>query len=243
MPVGLSCFLVLVGALWRRRFPAVLGVFLLLLFSTPFVGRLLMSPLENAYPAESIGEAPSADAVVVLNGGIVRGTSRPGVQWADSSSRFFTGLDLALAGKAKFLVLSAGTPPVHSQPGQGEILRNVALSRGLPAERIIVTRYVLTTEDEARAVSALPGIHSILLVTSAFHMPRAALLFRATGLAICPFPSDQRILGANDPTGGFAFIPDAAPLGESESSLREYYGLAIYRTLLLVHPSSLAHTK
>jgi uncharacterized SAM-binding protein YcdF (DUF218 family) len=243
LPLGLSCLLVLAGVLWRRRLPAVLGVLLLLLCSTPFVGRLLMAPLESAWPVESIGEAPSADAIVVLSGGIVRGVSRPGVQWSENSNRFFAGLDLAMAGKAKLLVLSAGAPPVKSLPSQGALMREVAASRGFPEDRIIVTRYVLTTEDEARAVSALPGIHSILLVTSAFHMPRAALLFRAAGVDVHPFPSDQRVLGVGDPSGPFAFLPEPSRLQDAQSALREYYGLAIYRTLLLVRPGSLARAK
>jgi len=102
----------------------------------------------------------------------------------------------------------------------------------------VVTTRVLTTEDEARAVSGIPGVHSILLVTSGFHMPRAVLLFRARGLNVFPFPTDTRTLGA----GLFvprALLPGSSYLQRSEQAIREYYGLAIYHSILFLRPSLL----
>jgi uncharacterized SAM-binding protein YcdF (DUF218 family) len=154
------------------------------------------------------------------------------VQWGESANRYFTGLDLAAAGKAPLLVLSAGGPPPKNAIPQVEVLQRTAVSRGLAPERIILTHYVLTTEEEARAVSALPGIHSILLVTSAFHMPRAAFLFRDRGLQVYPFPTDQRVFDRFTP-GNLRLIPESSALYDSETALREYYGLAVYRTLHL----------
>jgi uncharacterized SAM-binding protein YcdF (DUF218 family) len=177
-----------------------------------------------------VDACPSADAIVVLSGGIVRGTNIDGVQWGESANRYFAGLNLAMAGKARVLVLSAGLP----NPGgysQGDVLQQDAIRHGLPAERIIVTQAVLTTEDESRAVSNMANIHSVLLVTSAFHMSRAVLLFRARGLNVSPFPTDQRMLGPG-PQFFFKFIPVSSSLQDSEQAMREYYGLFVYRILL-----------
>jgi uncharacterized SAM-binding protein YcdF (DUF218 family) len=235
MPVGFSGLLIILGIVLRRRWLAAFGVGILLLFATPVVSRLMMEPLERVYPPETVDAAPKADAIVVLSGGIVRGRSRAGVQWGDSANRYFTGFDLAVAGKASFLVLSAGVRPPPNSPGQGATLRQVAIRRGFPPDRIIVTPYVNTTEEEARAVSSIPGIHSILLVTSAFHMPRAAMLFRARGLQVSPFPTDQRVLGPVR-FSDLSIIPDSSPLHDSEMAIREYYGLAVYRTIFFVRP-------
>lgn len=237
MPIGLSGLLLILGLILRRRALIVAGIIVLWVPGTPFVSRLLMETLESVYPAQAVAAAPHVDAVVVLSGGILRGISPAGVQWGDSANRYFAGLDLALAQKAAFLVLSGGIPTSSRQISQGSILREAAISHGFPAERIIVTRFVLTTEDEASAVSQLPGIHSILLVTSAFHMPRAAMLFRAHGMDVSPFPTDQRVLGSLfDRSPGL--IPAPAPLHTSELAIREYYGLLVYKTLLLFHPRS-----
>jgi uncharacterized SAM-binding protein YcdF (DUF218 family) len=237
MPVGLAGLLAILGLLLRRRWLVVCAVVVLFFFSSPIVSRMIMQPLEAVYPAQTVDAAPTADAIVVLSGGIVRGRSPAGVQWGESANRYFTGLDLAASGKAPLLVLSAGGPPSGRAIPRGEILQRAAVSRGLAPNRIVVTQYVLTTEEEARAVSALPGIHSVLLVTSAFHMPRAAFLFRARGLQVFPFPTDQRVFGPS-PDDHLKIIPDSVPLHESEMAMREYYGLAIYRTLHLIHPGS-----
>lgn len=228
LPVGLSALVILGGVAVRRRWIVLAGVAGLYLFSTPFLSGLLLHSLERVYPPEARADCPEADAVVVLSGGIVRGSNAAGLQWGDSANRFFTGLDLAKAGKAPILILSNGAPDAGGRPS-GEMLYPVAIKSGLSPERVVVTPVVRTTEEESRVISRTPGVHSILLVTSAFHMPRAVLLFRSTGLRVLPFPTDQRI----GPGRGYtpsAFLPGASSLRESELAMREYYGLAVYRT-------------
>jgi uncharacterized SAM-binding protein YcdF (DUF218 family) len=226
LPIGFSGLLVIAGVVLRRRWIAVAGVIILYSFSTQFAGRRMMRPLERIYRPETVTAAPNADGIVVLSGGIVRGVNVAGVQWGESANRYYAGIDLAMAGKAKVLIISAGLIS-----GQGAILRQTAIQGGIQPERVILTPPVSTTEDEARAVSEIPGIHSILLVTSAFHMPRAVLLFRARGLSVSPFPTDQRAMGRGHLSKS-EFIPVSGPLRESEAAMREYYGLALYRMIL-----------
>lgn len=229
LPLGFTVFLVLIAVFLRRRWLALVAAVLLYAFSIPPVANLLLRPLESTYPPVAVAAAPHADAIVILSGGILRGRNRVGIQWSRDANRFFTALDLARAGKANLLVISAGLFPID-----GQILRQAAIDAGVSAGHIVLTDQVFTTEDEARAVSRIPGIHSILLVTSAFHMPRAALLFRSRGFDIFPFPTDQRIFRrATLPPA--AFIPIPSALDNSESALREYYGLLVYRTLLFLH--------
>lgn len=232
MPIGISAFLTIAGVVLRRRWLAVVGVVTLLTFSMQPVSRLMMRPLEGVYRPTTVASAPDADAIVILSGGILRGVAAPGVQWGESANRFFSGVDLARAGKAKLVIISSGSLRM-----EGAILRQTAIRDGIPPERIIVTPLVYTTEDESRAVSQISGVHSILLVTSAAHMPRAVLLFRAHGLDVTPFPTDERVLGAQIPTST-EFIPGSGPLRESESAMREYFGMAIYRTILFFQPMS-----
>lgn len=230
LPIGICGVLTIAGVIFRRRWIAIAGVATLCAFSMQVFARMMLEPLERVYVPKTVAEAPNADAIVVLSGAVLRGTAAPGVQWGESSNRFFTGIDLALAGKAKVIVISAGAIPAG-----GEILRQVAIRDGISPDRVIVTPRVLTTEDEARAVADIPDIHSILLVTSAFHMPRAALLFRARGLDVSPFPTDERVLSRLG-MSSTQFIPNSGALRESEDAMREYYGLAIYRLLLFSRP-------
>ncbi len=188
LPIGISGLLTVAGVVLRRRWLAIAGVAILFSFSLPVVGRLMLLPLERVYAPKTVAAAPNADAIVVLNGAVVRGITAPGVQWGESANRFFAGIDLSVAGKAKVIVISSGIFPVA-----GAILRQAAIRDGIPPERIIVTPRVLTTEEEARAVSEIPNIHSAscTVLTSAFHMPRAVLLFHARGLAVSAVP-DRR---------------------------------------------------
>jgi uncharacterized SAM-binding protein YcdF (DUF218 family) len=221
LPVGISILLTLVGIFLRRRWIAVCGVVTLYMFSSSIVGSLMLEPL--------------ADAIVVLSGGVVRGITPPGVQWGASANRYFAGFDLAVAGKAKLIVFSGASSDDPQGRSQGAILRQIAIEHGIQPERIILTGSVLTTEDEARVVSLIPDVHSVLLVTSAFHMPRAVLLFRARGLDVSPFPTDNRILRRLK-LGFPGFIPLSGGIDDSEVALREYYGLAAYHMLLWFQP-------
>jgi len=231
LPVGISVLLIIAGIAFRRRWIAVCGVVTLYAFSTPIVGSLLILPLERAYEPKEVAASPDADAIVVLSGGVVRGILAPGVQWGRSANRYFAGFDLAVAGKAKFIVFSGAAADDSDGPSQGAILRQVAIGHGIPPERVILVGSALTTEDEARAVSEMPNVHTILLVTSAYHMARAVLLFRARGLDVSPFPTDEQVLGRQK-LNVFRIIPVSGALEESEQAMREYYGLAVYRTLL-----------
>ncbi len=236
LPIGISGLLIIAGVVLRRRWVAVTGVVTLYVFSTQFTSRRLLRSLERVYEPKAIADSPNADAIVVLNGSILRGVTAAGLQWGESANRYFAGLDLAMAGKAKIIVISAGITP-----GQGAILRQTAIRQGIQPERIVLTSRVLTTEDEARAVSEISGVHSILLVTSAYHMPRAVLLFRARGLGVSPFPTDQRFFRRRNLSLS-EFIPVSGPLEESEAAMREYYGLAVYHMLLSFRSPALSHS-
>ena len=86
------------------------------------------------------------------------------------------------------------------------------------------------TADEAGAVAALArerGWKSVILVTSAWHMPRAARMFRWAGVPIEPFPVDYRT-DASGPLTVLDFLPSAQALAATETVLRECYGLAFY---------------
>ena len=68
-------------------------------------------------------------------------------------------------------------------PRQEEISRTVLLKKGVPDERIeIIGDGVISTIAEARLVAGFlekqPGIHSVLLITSRFHVRRAEAIFR-----------------------------------------------------------------
>jgi uncharacterized SAM-binding protein YcdF (DUF218 family) len=235
LPLGWCGMLVLWAVFTRRRWLAVAGVALLWAASTLFVSEALEDPLVQAFPERSIQKCPQADAVVVLGGNIVNSISPLGIQWGSQSARFFTGLDLKLAGKGKILVLTDSDPSMDPSQRHVEALRNLAIQRGIPAGEIVVIGPVGTTADEAQAVASLPGIRKVIVVSSGFHLPRANLLFTAYGLGVTPFPTDSRDL-SKPPFSAVSLIPEAGGLYATHAALREYLGLATYRILYAVRP-------
>jgi uncharacterized SAM-binding protein YcdF (DUF218 family) len=233
LPLGVVLLLLLL-ALWRKkRWPVVTAILLLYVSSTPFVGDRLIGWLESRQPAVSLGQVEPADAVVVL-GGIFGPQVAPGLlpNLSESGERLEAGIVLTQAGKAPWLVFTGGRIPWEGRvKTEGEDSRTLAIVRGVPAEKIILTREVGNTADEARAVAALMRERHwrrIILVTSGWHMPRSARLFRQAGVDCICFPVDFR----RDRTRRLTlldFLPGANALSNTETTLREIYGNLFYR--------------
>ncbi len=235
LPIGLVIILVVLGMLkkWRWLVFTTLGAFLVA--SLPVTGFWCIGRLESVYPRLKVMEAPEADVVLVL-GGTMGPPSPDGFlpNWADAMERFEGGVALLQAGKAaRLLFTGAPRSADGSFDSEGAAMREAAIGRGGPAERIDVTGAVGNTADEARALKQYceeRGFKRVLLVTSAWHMPRAMRQFRKAGLEITAFPVDYRAGAADQrPLPYMDWLPSAINgLGNTELALRECYGIAFY---------------
>lgn len=233
LPFGLVCGLV-IFALWKKKaWPGVVALALLYVCSIPLTARLLMGWLESRHPVIPVASAGPADAVVVL-GGVLGPVTPPGQvpNWLETVERFEAGVLLVQAGRAHHLVFTGARLNLRDrETTEGAELRLLAIARGVPADRIVVTPYIDNTSTEARAVAGLMrerGWRRVIVVTSGWHMPRAALLFRQAGVDFIPFPVDQRA-GAGARLNAGDFIPKADAWQVTETVLRECYGYAFYR--------------
>lgn len=233
LPLGATVGLIVLG-LWRKkRWPIVAALVLLYVSSTPFVGQRLIGWLESYYPVKPVAGAEEADAIVVL-GGIFGPPVEPGYvpNFSESGERLEAGIRLMQAGKAPWLVFTGGRIPWKGRVRvEGEDSRDAALVRGIAPERILVTPEVGNTADEARVVAALVRERhwrKVILVSSGWHMPRAAWLFGKAGVDFQPFPVDLR-RDRRQPLTLLDFIPKADALSQTETTLRECYGNAFYR--------------
>ena len=188
-----------------------------------------------------VDAAPPADAIVVLSGAGVREQGKAKViEWSDPD-RFLGGVQLFKSGKAPLLIFTGGWLPwdAAARP-EGEVLIEQARLLEIPAEAMMTTRKVSNTVDEADGVSQVlrerlhapdsaPSRHPrILLVTSAYHMPRARRIFEKAGMEVLPFPVDFR----RSPSTSASFmdlVPNPGSLGASEIAIRELYGRWYYQ--------------
>jgi uncharacterized SAM-binding protein YcdF (DUF218 family) len=116
-------------------------------------------------------------------------------------------------------------------PFIGDVLIARARDFGVPASALSTTDKASNTEQEAEGVAQLLGVGKspttphILLVTSAYHMSRAEMLFRRAGLEVIPFPVDfQTKLGLTPRS----FIPSGGTLQQTDTALKEIYSRVYY---------------
>ena len=95
------------------------------------------------------------------------------------------------------ILLSGGQ--VFSDTGsEAEIARRVLRSLGVPDDMIYVETRSLTTGQNARYTAEIlrrEGFVHPILVTSAFHLPRAVLNFEKQGITVTPYPTDFWVSG------------------------------------------------
>ena len=226
----LAIALVIFGALIGRKWICVSAVCLLYIFSMPVASDYFVRAAENYAVRQTPESVSDADAIVVLSGFLYPVASSKGVytEWGDPD-RFFGGLELFKAGKAPLLIFTGGQVPWQpSAIPEGLVLRKFAESMGVPSQSIQVTGEVENTAQEAIAVRKLfpdPSA-SILLVTSAFHMPRAEKLFQNAGFNVYSYPVDFRVEERSITL--MDFVPKPAALMQSDTAIREQIGKAYY---------------
>ena len=232
MPTCVVLALLVVALRTRRRWPVVVALVLLLAASTPLVSNVLMRAVEGWRVRQVTSDAPNADAIVVLSFGIRDVPGKSGAFEVDDFDRFLGGFDLYKAGKAPLLIFPGGW--VASRPNLpliGDVLIARARDFGVPASALSTTGKASNTEQEAEGVAQLLGVGKspaaprILLVTSAYHMSRAEMLFLRAGLEVIPFPVDfQTKLGITPRS----FIPSGGTLQQTDTALHEIYGRVYY---------------
>ena len=110
---------------------------------------------------------------------------------------------------------------------EGEFLARFVKSQGVNKNQIILTEAVQNTNDEAIAVSKiLPENSKIILVTSAFHMPRAETVFENQNLKVIPYAVDFR--SVEKKIDVLDFLPQANAFKDSSFYFREIIGRTYY---------------
>ena len=219
---------------FKRRIFVFLAFIVLVVSSNPIIGNYLMQKLEYPYVPVSINSLQKHDAIVVLSmGGTKKVRTNSNTRYEIvNASRFFSGLELFKNYKADLLIFTAGQVPwnVNRKP-EGIVLKNKAISIGIPQSKILVTENVKNTYEESIAVTKLiPNNSSVILVTSAFHMHRSKYLFEKQGFDIIPYPVDFKT--SNIKISPMKFLPSVGSLNKSSLFIRENIGRLYYKLFL-----------
>jgi len=229
-PMFLVMVLITWGIVFRSRIASVLAVSILIICSLPIFSNKLITYLENEYILSDASSAKTADAIVVLSGMVrtINGKNGLSYEWGEASDRIFAGIELIKKNKAPIMILTGGKLPWSVGKQEGEYLRDVAIKYGVQNKNILLTENVENTDQEAKAVGKLLNKTSpkIILVTSAFHMPRAQKVFEAVGINIEPFAVD--FLSGADKYTIMNFIPSAKAFDRTSFFIRELIGRLYY---------------
>jgi SanA protein len=124
----------------------------------------------------TVGSAPAERAAIVFGAGLTRdGQPTPILR-----NRVETAAELYFSGKVQKLLMSGDNRFLdYNEP---EAMRQYALRLGVPDEAIVLDYAGRRTYDTCYRAKAIFGLDSALLVTQAFHLPRALFLCNALGL-------------------------------------------------------------
>ena len=224
-------FLMVRGVLGRLILFVALSM--LTLMSLPIVGNKLMEGLETYPPITAANPPPQdAQAILVLASGRYTGAPEYDGDTLDALSlmrvRYAAYLHRA-TGLPVFV--SGGNPPVEGPP-LGQLMAQV-LRDEYGIEAAGVEDRSLTTAENAEFTAPMlreAGIHKVLLVTSAWHMPRSMEACARAGIAAAAAPTGFVSGAAQDePTGLYDLLPSMTALQHSYYAVHEYLGRAWYQ--------------
>jgi uncharacterized SAM-binding protein YcdF (DUF218 family) len=220
---------------WRRTGRTVVAatVAVLLFLSVLPVGRWMLIPLENRFPTvERLPE--KIDGIIVLGGAVSQTLTQAHHQPALNSAaeRMTEFVALARLHPEARLVFTGGSAMVfNSELKEAPVARAFFASLGMDVSRIVFEDSSRNTYENAlytrEVMKPQPG-ETWVLITSAFHMPRAYGSFVRVGWKVLPYPVDYMTTGSYRLRLGFS---PSAGLTNLEFAIHEWLGMIAYRVL------------
>ena len=239
LPSNLLIAIGLAGlVLFRTRYERLAGwlvgtsLVLIALAGLSPLGNGLLLPLEQRFPPWDASRGPP-DGIVVLGGAITPdvSASRDAVALNEAAERITVAAELARRYPNARILFSGGTSAlVAAEAVEAPFAVRQWEALGVDRDRITAEEQSRNTIENAvfSRLIANPKLgERWLLVTSAYHLPRAMAAFAAAGFAVEPYPVDWRTGGPIDALRPFASLGDG--LRRTDTAVREWVGLVVYR--------------
>ena len=232
--IGVGLFgAILLATRWASlgRKLMVAAVVLLAICGFSPLGKLLLYPLESRFPPwDAARGAP--DGIVILGGSIDADLSAAhGTAIVRSAAdRIIAAAALAHQYPNARVIFAGGNSNLISNDArEADFAAAIFESLGTSKARLIMERRSRNTQENAEFSKALAAPKSgerWLLVTSAYHMPRAVGLFRKAGFDVEAYPVDWRVGERSDLLMFSTIALDG--LGRTDVAIREWMGLVAY---------------
>jgi len=196
------------------------------LWMTPIMTWVVGVPLEREFVVDgrvpTVETFPAADVIVLLGGGMGVDTNlSPYAEMSAGADRVWQAARLYKAGKAAKVMATGFCPQDSTVP----LLKDF----GVAADCISLLK-AENTEQEAKGI-AKTGYKRILLVTSAWHMKRARLMFEkyAPGTEVVCAPADfEQSAMAENAFAPKAILPDVNAFQLNSVAFHEWVGIIGY---------------
>jgi len=214
-PWTIGCIIALVSfvfLLFNKREKALIylsfSIVWTLFISSSFLGDLMIKPLESTYT--QLTKAPKGVDYILLLGG-------------DRERRAWEALRIHKLLPSSTIITSGFTQ--FDNISYAEKTANMLIDAGIEKKQIKMFTQTKTTLDEALEMKKLVGDKPFILITAAYHMPRAMLLFKKNGLNPIPAPADFYNFNEN---ATFSVL-QRKHLKNVEHAWHEYLGLLAYK--------------
>jgi uncharacterized SAM-binding protein YcdF (DUF218 family) len=230
--------------LWRsaRRRIAVTAAVLFWLLASGWLTQALLdsaqpaiyrTPYDPATARVTFAAAGAGTIIVMLGSGTEFNDDRVLVPKRDAMARIVTVSKLYrrchIDGASCRVIVSGGNPQRHPA-SEADTYLPYLLALGVKRQDIVLENTSLTTYQNARNVAAIlqqQRYDSLIVVTSAYQMPRAMLDFHRFGYAPSPVVSNVRYAKCG-------WLPRLSNLVAAETALHELVGIAqfhVYRRI------------
>ncbi|MBK7410772.1 MAG: YdcF family protein [Saprospirales bacterium] len=219
---------------WKRRCLRI-SIGLALVVTNPLLSNLALWLWET--PAVKIADIPSGYSTALVLGGFLAYSGRKEedfITFNEFGNRLANALELHGENKVRFILLSGryGPEPEARDATENEAVKYLNRT-GFPMDQLLVEYQSKNTyENIVFSKELLKTVHRsddrILLLTSAFHMPRAMATARRLGLNCTAFPTDRlrRPLSWNPVDW---FFPSSYALHIWELLIKEWVGVVMYK--------------
>src|SRR5215475_2892397 len=209
----------------------VASIVLLAIAGLSPLGNMLIFPLEERFPAWDASRG-APDGIVVLGGAVTAdiAAARNEVALNEAAERMTATVELARRYPNARIIFSGGEGGiVYGGGNESDAALRLFERLGLAAGRVAVEDRSRNTFENAlftKQIAAPKAGERWLLVTSAYHLPRAVGIFRIVGFPVEPYPVDWRTCGVEDAWRPFPTLAEG--LRRSDTAMHEWAGLVVY---------------
>lgn len=177
--------------LWQKKWWILLILILLGFLTYALINLYIVKSTKKAIFSQ-IEEVPQAQVALILGAGLKADGSLSGVL----EDRTLRALELYEAGKVEKLLASGD----NGQWGVDQVspIREYLLDHGIPASDIFMDHAGFDTYDSLYRAQYIFQVESVIVVTQAFHLPRAVYIGERLGIQTHGYTADRQVyLGAD----------------------------------------------